>query len=286
MSDQPQTDPSSASPRPRRSRIPRPSIPRPTLGRILRTRIVAGLLTIIPIWFTWIAVKFVFDLMTSATKPMAAEVSEELKQRSKELELLPEKLETYLDYIRWTEPIIATALTLFFLYLLGLLTANVFGRRILNGVERLVDRLPIIKTVYRSTKQIVTTLGGGKSMKFQRVVLVEFPRPGMKCIAFLTSVMKDIDTGREMATVFISTTPNPTTGYMQIVPLDEVSETGWTVEDAVKVLMSGGILAPAEIPFDKIHPVQKLPAKTEDEGVDLHGMPATTPVDTTEASQT
>jgi uncharacterized membrane protein len=58
-----------------------------------------------------------------------------------------------------------------------------------------------------------------------------------------------------MATVFISTTPNPTTGYMQILPLDEVSETGWTVEDAVKVLMSGGILSPPKIPFDRVHPV-------------------------------
>ncbi|UCF34748.1 MAG: hypothetical protein JSV78_05475, partial [Phycisphaerales bacterium] len=63
------------------------------------------------------------------------------------------------------------------------------------------------------------------------------------------------DTGRKMATVFISTTPNPTTGYMQILPLEEVSETGWTVEEAVKVLMSGGILSPSKIPFDRVHPV-------------------------------
>jgi uncharacterized membrane protein len=77
----------------------------------------------------------------------------------------------------------------------------------------------------------------------------------MKCIGFLTSVIEDVDTGRKMATVFISTTPNPTTGYMQILPLEEVSETGWTVEEAVKLLMSGGILSPPKVPFDQIHPV-------------------------------
>ena len=78
----------------------------------------------------------------------------------------------------------------------------------------------------------------------------------MKCIGFLTAVMKDMDTGRDMASIFISTTPNPTTGYMQIVPLDEVSETAWTVEEAVKLLMSGGVLSPPSVAFDKIHPVQ------------------------------
>lgn len=229
---------------------------RPTIPGLLRTRIVAGLLVIIPIWLTWVAVKFVFDLMTSATEPLAVEVSETLTKRSKDLKILPEQLETYLDYIKWAEPLIAVLLTLFFLYVLGLLTANVFGRRIIHAAENIVEKLPLVKTIYRSTKQIVTTLGGGQAMEFQRVVLVEFPRPGMKCIGFLTAVMKDMDTGRDMASIFISTTPNPTTGYMQIVPLEEVSETNWTVEEAVKLLMSGGILSPPTVAFDRIHPVQ------------------------------
>jgi uncharacterized membrane protein len=105
-------------------------------------------------------------------------------------------------------------------------------------------------------------------MQFHKVVLIEFPRPGMKCIGFLTSVIEDVDTGRKMATVFISTTPNPTTGYMEIVPLEEVSETGWTVEEAVKLLMSGGILSPPKVPFDRIHPVKwnmgSIPTGTSD----------------------
>jgi uncharacterized membrane protein len=168
------------------------------------------------------------------------------------------------DYKEWIVPLVAVLLTLFILYVLGLLTANVFGRRLIHLFERFFTKLPLVKTVYSSTKQIVMAFGGGQSMHFQRVVLVEFPHPGMKCIAFLTSVMEDSDTGRKMANVFIATTPNPTTGYMQIVPLERVSETSWTMEEAVKLLMSGGIVSPPSVNFDKIHPVRWPPAPSAD----------------------
>jgi len=226
----------------------------PTIRALLRTRIVAGLLTVIPIWVTWVVVKFVFDTMKSATQPLAQMVADRVLEANEEL-----VRERVGDYVDWGVPILAFLLTLFLLYILGLLTANVFGRRLILLVELIVGRLPLVKTIYHSTKQIVMTLGGSQSMNFQRVVLVEFPRPGMKCIGFLTAVIEDVDTGRKMATVFISTTPNPTTGYMQILPLDEVSETGWTVEQAVKLLMSGGLLSPPKVPFDKIHPVNLEP---------------------------
>ena len=228
---------------------------------LLRTRIVAGLLTVIPIWVTWVVVKFVFDTMKSATQPLVKKAATLVLEANEEL--VPERVADYVDYyVDWGVPILAVLLTLFLLYILGLLTASVFGRRLILLAELIVGRLPLVKTIYRSTKQIVMTLGGSQSTNFQRVVLVEFPRPGMKCIGFLTAVIEDVDTGRKMATVFISTTPNPTTGYMQILPLDEVSETGWTVEQAVKLLMSGGLLSPPKVPFDKIHPVNLEPGFT------------------------
>jgi len=222
----------------------------PALRVLLKTRIVAGLLTIIPLWVTWKIVEFVFNTMRSATEPIVRSVAQAIVAENENI--LPSVVQ---NYVEWIVPLLAVLLTLFLLYLLGLLGANVFGRRLLLLMEHIFGKLPLIKTIYRSTKQIVTTLGGGQSMHFRRVVLVEFPRPGMKCIGFLTAVMKDIDTGRKMASIFVSTTPNPTTGYMQIVPLDEVSETSWTVEEAVKLLMSGGILSPPTVPFDRIHPV-------------------------------
>jgi uncharacterized membrane protein len=195
--------------------------------------------------------KFVFDMMRSATQPIAEKVAQTIMGRYEHV--VPATVE---QSITWIVPVLAVLLTLFLLYVLGLLTANVFGRRLILLVENVFAKLPLVKTIYKSTKQVVMTLGGSNSMSFKRVVLVEFPRPGMKCIGFLTAVMKDADTGREMATIFISTTPNPTTGYMQIVPLDEVSETNWTVEEAVKLLMSGGVLSPPTVPFDRVHPVR------------------------------
>lgn len=292
------------------------------LRTLLRTRIVAGLLTVVPIWVTWVVIKFVFDTMRSATEPIAwwfaqrvqegaqpvamadaeklamqAEVVREAVTRLVEsdpqskmdptnkaliVDEIVRKLNYLLDQVPgasagvlsestliWLVPVLAVLLTLFLLYLLGLLTASVFGRRLIQLVERIFTRLPLVKTIYNSTKQIVTSLGGGQSMNFQRVVLVEFPHPGMKCIGFLTAVMDDMDSGRKMASVFISTTPNPTTGYMQIVPLQDVSDTGWTVEEAVKLLMSGGILSPTKVAFDKIHPVHwnaAAPAPSEPQG--------------------
>ena len=225
------------------------------LRALLRTRILAGLATVIPLWVTWIVAKFLFDMMRSATQPI---IEHGIQWVARSTGSQPKAMPAYLD---WAVPVVAVLLTLFSLYLLGLLTANVLGRRVVLLLERLFERLPLVKTLYGSTKRIILTLAGGSdSMQFQKVVLVEFPRPGMKCIAFLTSVIEDSDTGRKIATVFISTTPNPTTGYMQILPLEELSETGWTVEEAIKVLMSGGILSPPKIPFDQIRPVHWSPA--------------------------
>jgi len=226
------------------------------LRALLRTRIVAGLLTVVPIWVTWVVVRFVFDAMKSATEPIAWWFAKQV-QPDAPLGLLNDK------YLVWIVPLMSVVLTLFLLYTLGLMTASVFGKRLIMLFERIFERVPLVKQVYRSTKQIVLTLGGGEphTSHFKRVGLVAFPHPGMKCIGFLTSVMTDVDTGRPMASIFISTTPNPTTGYMQIVPLEDVSETEWTVEEAVKLLMSGGILSPETVPFDKVHPVKWDPSE-------------------------
>jgi uncharacterized membrane protein len=215
---------------------------------------------VIPLWVTWVVVKFVFDMMRLATQPI---IEHAIEWVARSTGSHPDDIPAYVD---WAVPVVAVLLTLFALYLLGLITANVLGRRVVILLERLSERLPLVKTVYGSTKRVILTLtGGSDATQFQKVVLVEFPRPGMKCIAFLTSVIEDTDTCRKMATVFISTTPNPTTGYMQILPLEEVSETGWTVEEAVKVLMSGGILSPPKIPFDHVHPVSWSKSKDLDD---------------------
>lgn len=253
-------------PRPERRRI------WPTLRALLRTRIVAGLVTVIPIWITYEIVRFVFNFafntMKSATEPLARKLATALQKGPDPR--ISWVLENYED---WIVPILAVLLTLFLLYCLGLFGANVFGSRIIAWVESIFERLPFIKTVYRSIKQIVVAIGGPQSMHFQRVVLVEFPGPGMKRVAFLTSVMTDQDSGRKIASIFIPYTPYLTTGYMQLVPLEDVSETDWTVEEAVKWVVSGGIVHPDRLPFDKVHPVRWEPA----EGTRLEPLPPDRP---------
>lgn len=250
----PTQEPTPGSSRPERRRI------WPTIRALLRTRIVAGLVTVIPIWITYEIVRFVFNFafntMKSATEPLARKLAEAL-QKSPDPRI-SWVLENYED---WIVPLLAVGLTLFLLYCLGLFGANVFGSRIIAAIEGVFERLPFIKTVYRSIKQIVLAIGGPQSMHFQRVVLVEFPGPGMKRVAFLTSVMTDQDTGRKIASIFIPYTPYLTTGYMQLVPLEDVCETNWTVEDAVKWVVSGGIVHPERLPFDKVHPVRWEPSK-------------------------
>ncbi len=228
--------------------------PRPwvTLRALLRTRLVAGLLTVIPLWVTYVVVRFVFDTMRYFTEPLAQKVADKIIEKNRHL--VPTVVRGY--FADWVVPILAVLLTLFFLYLLGMFSANVFGRRVIRFVEKLFEKVPMVKTIYRSTKQIVMTIGGRDSMSFQRPVLLEFPRPGMKRVAFLTSVMTDRDSGRKLANVFIPYTPYLTTGYMQIVPLEELSETDWTVEEAAKLIMSGGIITPPEVAFDQIHAIQ------------------------------
>lgn len=240
------------------------------LRRLLRTRIVAGVLTVLPIWVTWAVLKFVFNLMKDATEPLAAWMAR--MSASDPKSPIPQFLKPWLVPAPdegGSAPLVsvmAVLLTLFLLYMLGFFTAHVFGRRMLSSLERLVDRVPVAKTVYRATKQIISTFAGSSDLSGSRVVLVEFFRPGMKSVGFLTSMIKDKDTGRDLAVVFIATTPNPMVGYTQIMPVEAVSETDLTVEDAVKLVMSGGVMAPSELPFDKMRPppVDML-RSTEDE---------------------
>lgn len=226
-----------------------------TFRTLLRTRIVAGLLTVLPIWLTYVLVRFIFDpafnVMKSTTVPVATKLTELLRKS-------PNPLISWVleNYDPWIVPTVAVLLTLFLLYCLGLVSANVFGRRIIASIESVFERLPMIKTLYRSIKQITLAVGDFQSMHFQRVVLIEFPSPGMKRIAFLTSVITDAETQRPIATVFVPYTPYLVTGFMQLVPLDEVWETNWTVEQAVKWIMSGGIIHPSTLTFDQQRPIR------------------------------
>jgi len=128
-------------------------------------------------------------------------------------------------------------------YVLGEIATHVVGRRVLGLGEAVLLRVPFVKVVYRISKQVVSAFQGSGARAFQSVVFVAFPHPGMRAIGFVTSTITRAD-GSVWNTVFVPTTPNPTTGFLQVVPADDVVRTDFTVEEGVKMVMSLGVLVP------------------------------------------
>jgi uncharacterized membrane protein len=131
------------------------------------------------------------------------------------------------------------------IYLLGEVAHHVVGRRLLGFGEAVVMRVPLVKLVYSASKQVVAAFQGRGTRAFQSVVFVEFPRPGMRAVGFVTSTTRRED-GALWSTVFVPTTPNPTTGFLQLVKEEELVRTSYTVEDGIKMVMSLGVLIPRQ----------------------------------------
>jgi uncharacterized membrane protein len=157
--------------------------------------------------------------------------------------------------VQWSIWGFAVVLTFFVLYMIGLLAANMIGRRIIDWVDYLVSRVPFVKTIYTALKQIVGLFSGKQSQGFQRVALVPFPNELTRSIAFITNTFKDSVTGEELCAAFIATTPNPTTGFVFVLKRTDIIEVDWTVEEAVKAIMSGGILSPSNVTMITGRPV-------------------------------
>jgi len=221
-----------------------------TLKALVRTRVMAGVLVVLPIYVTIFLIKLVFGVMRDSSQwvVLALLETEWVQEHVWKTKLPQDKpLDEFLaEYpmLDWGIAIFSVLLTILILYAIGVLTANIFGRRVVDMFERFVARVPMVKTVYRSSKQILATLAGGQTQNFQRVALVPFPHEKMRCVGFVTSTFNDSHTGEELATVFIPTTPNPTTGYLQILKRKDLVELDWSVEEAVQTIMSGGILRP------------------------------------------
>jgi len=225
-----------------------------TLRAVVRTRLTAGLITILPIVITIWLVRVVFGWLRDASlwvveAFLLSRWGREILQSwgvkaegltSIGLEVLPVKLQ-------WGIATFSVLLTFFLLYVIGMFAAGMIGRRLIEFVESIVDRLPFVKTIYRTLKQMLELFGGGASKGFQRVVLVPFPNQITRSVGFVTSTFRDVVTGEELCAVFVAKTPNPTSGFVFVLRRADIIEVNWSVEDAVKTIMSGGILTPGEV---------------------------------------
>jgi uncharacterized membrane protein len=208
----------------------------------LQRYLLTGLLTLLPLWLTWVVFNFLFGVLSGISSPWIAALAARLASDS------PTAL-GWLDQ-PWVQSLFALLATLASIYLVGLLATRVFGQRILAAVEALIARIPLAQTIYGGAKKlldIVQTKPDGA----QRVVLIDFPHAGMKTVGLVTRVFRNETDGREYAAVYVPTTPNPTSGYLEVVAVDDLTPTDWTMDQAMAFIISGGTIAPERIAFGK-----------------------------------
>jgi uncharacterized membrane protein len=201
----------------------------------LRTGLISGMLVAVPFAVTL----WVFRLVAGTLQAPGVLLLENIKF------VLPERLTPFYDKIAPIEPLIGFVLGVMFILLLGFTTKNYLGKRFLSWWESLVARVPILSTVYGGVKQLLEALFSSKKAAFERVVLVEWPRPGLYSVAFHTGDSEiQTPSGDKYINVFLPTTPNPTTGFYFMVRDSEVVHTEMSVDEGFKMLMSAGIVSP------------------------------------------
>jgi uncharacterized membrane protein len=201
--------------------------------------LLTGLLTFIPIWLTWVVFKSIFSLLSQVNLPWISAVFDALGNA------FPDSLGRLNQ--GWLISLLAFVVTVVALYAMGFAANRVFGRRLLGAFERLIDRIPIAHSIYGGAKKLMGMLQS-KPSGTQRVVLIDFPSPELKSVGFVTRVFRDAN-GTELAAVYVPTTPNPTGGYLEIVPLSRLIATDWSVDQAMAFILSAGAAGPDTLPF-------------------------------------
>jgi uncharacterized membrane protein len=201
------------------------------IGARLRGYFLTGLIVVGPVAITLYVVWWFINLVDAWVKP-----------------LVPQ---TYLPdtYLPFRVPGVGLIVGIVLLMVVGALTANLFGRTIVSYGEMMLDRMPVVRGVYRLVKQIFTTVFSKSGTSFKRVGLIEFPRRGLYCIVFMAGdppveVDEKIGGGKPLMTVFMPNGPNPTTGFIVFVPASEVIPLDLAVEDAAKLVVSAGLVGP------------------------------------------
>lgn len=200
----------------------------------IRKYLISGLLVWLPVIITVVIIKFLVDLL------------------SKSLLLLPPEWQP--DKLLGVHiPGIGVMLTLLVIFLTGLIAANFIGRRLVQFGDSMMTRIPLVRSVYTGVKQVTETLFQPGGQSFRKVLLVEYPCPGIWSMAFQTGeVSHDIEGalgGEKMVSYFIPTTPNPTSGFLMMAPKNKVKELDISVDQALKFVISLGVVQPGSAPI-------------------------------------
>jgi uncharacterized membrane protein len=209
----------------------RTSVLKHFLRKKVRRDFLAGLLVLVPVGLTIVVVRWIISVMDG------------LLVRMLPLKWQPEQL------LGFHVPGLGIALTVLLIFFTGLLATNYFGHKLVKASEQLVCRIPLVKGIYSLFKQVTDTVFSSERQGFRKVVLIEYPRKGIWSIGFVTGTSEgEIQriTNRRVINVFMPTTPNPTSGYYILVPEEDAQVLGMSVEEAFKLIVSGGMVSPPD----------------------------------------
>ena len=195
--------------------------------------ILTGIISIIPVYFTFWIIEQIFLIVSIPGKNIISYFTS----------LFNFNNAINIQFITITEYILGFILTIMFLFFFGLIISNVIGKKIYSLFESLLNSIPVVNKVYNSIKQIISTISIDSKKSFKKVVMIQYPRKGLWTIAMVTGESTNKNK-KEFYTLFVPSTPNPTTGYMIIISKEDVVNTDLSVEDATKVILSGGLVTP------------------------------------------
>ena len=200
----------------------------------IKKSFLAGIIVIIPIGLTVYVLRAVFDMSLAVGGKIAEPLKKIVDDAFPGFDLLAS--------------ISGLLLVLFTLIIIGFLARNVAGRRVVKWIDNLFKKIPLISMVYTTTKQIIESFSGGRENSFSKVVFVEYPRKGVWTLGFVTKETKN-DNNQRFYNLFVPTTPNPTSGFFLIIPIDDVKETDINVEEGFQMIVSSGMVSGDKTPF-------------------------------------
>jgi uncharacterized membrane protein len=239
----------------------------------LRNKFLAGLALALPLVITFFILQFLYSLLHGSSEPIVkwfADLANELAGRTI-ISTEDPRYQMATRFIGVLIPIIA-------LVALGFMATNFIGVHIVTAFDRLMLRIPFVSFIYKSLKQVIDSfksIGGAQS--FKRVAYIDYPVPGMRLVAFVTGQFTDAKSGKAMTSVFVPTTPNPTTGLLLIVDSEKITDAPLTIEDAMKMIFSGGLL----VPDTGITPLNQRPQVASPDLAPVETLPDNPSVDAT-----
>ncbi len=227
-------------------------------GVWLRNKFLAGLALALPLIITFWILSFVYDLLHAWSKPVLGQAVNLVNEFSDEplLNIEDPKLESLTNFIGFLFSVLA-------ILGLGFMATNVIGVHVVTAVDKLLLRIPLVAVIYRPLKQVIDAFRslGGTKQNFKRVVYIDYPVPGMRMIGFATGQYCDPQTGKAMTCVLLPTAPSPMTGILLVVDSDKITDAPITIEEAMKMIISGGLVSPLNsvAPLNQRPPAAPLP---------------------------